>query len=430
MALAERYSHPSAIQPISTIPCYDATPLLYPQQTDDRPPCYSPYLTITPSNFRVPESTVPCYSRMQEVQPPKTGDTPTYYDTASLDKPEETAASTDQGNRGIWYPKVPSIQTCQEQRYSPYHLPPQEPPTHHFSHPEHTSCPAPAMPLPQLFTDALTGNQPLTRNRASYYGYPICYPRIFPGFCSDQNNNSFSTRAPLPSPAGFNNCSILSLPSISWNSIHTADVLTEEIGYRVPSSHHDESDPLNLSYASSGHFNVLCADIGVHPFNYSQKVAEKSIPMSGLVSQVPQSSTSNDLSSCKQASLKNSCNVIQTPKGDIYQCKTCSLMFTTTATYNKHCRKCGTTKRIYSCNICSKLFNDKKVMVVHRRIHTGEKPFQCAYCMQTFSDNSCKTKHERTHTKERPYQCEECGFRFTQSGNLKRHKRNVHKVTM
>ena len=37
------------------------------------------------------------------------------------------------------------------------------------------------------------------------------------------------------------------------------------------------------------------------------------------------------------------------------------------------------------CNICGKIFNDKRNLVSHEKFHTNVKPFQCNFC-----DKRCK----------------------------------------
>uniref|UniRef100_A0ABM5FGF4 Zinc finger and SCAN domain-containing protein 9-like n=1 Tax=Pogona vitticeps TaxID=103695 RepID=A0ABM5FGF4_9SAUR len=86
-------------------------------------------------------------------------------------------------------------------------------------------------------------------------------------------------------------------------------------------------------------------------------------------------------------------------------------------------RRLHTGEKPYKCIFCGKDFRRSAHLYQHHRIHTGEKPYKCADCGKSFNDKSTFLKHRRTHTGDKPYKCTSCGKSFIQSSHLSRHLR-------
>jgi KRAB domain-containing zinc finger protein len=77
----------------------------------------------------------------------------------------------------------------------------------------------------------------------------------------------------------------------------------------------------------------------------------------------------------------------------------------------------------YACKFCAKTFKKIEEVVVHERVHTGEKPLSCGFCEKTFIQLSNKKRHELLHTGEKPHCCQFCVKNFRVQSNMKVHEK-------
>uniref|UniRef100_A0A8C6CKZ8 Zinc finger protein 783 n=1 Tax=Moschus moschiferus TaxID=68415 RepID=A0A8C6CKZ8_MOSMO len=81
------------------------------------------------------------------------------------------------------------------------------------------------------------------------------------------------------------------------------------------------------------------------------------------------------------------------------------------------------TAKVYHCSECLRFFQQRKSLLLHQRLHTGNNQGwpACPYCGKAFRRPSDLFRHQRIHTGERPYRCPQCGRAFNRNHHLAVH---------
>ncbi|XP_058021622.1 zinc finger protein 300-like [Ahaetulla prasina] len=80
-------------------------------------------------------------------------------------------------------------------------------------------------------------------------------------------------------------------------------------------------------------------------------------------------------------------------------------------------------KRLSKCSECGKSFAYRSLLLIHRKLHTGNGSHLCFLCGNSFPGMWSFAKHLRSHPGLRPYKCGECGERFAKGSDLGAHQR-------
>ncbi|KAJ8984122.1 hypothetical protein NQ317_017332, partial [Molorchus minor] len=120
-----------------------------------------------------------------------------------------------------------------------------------------------------------------------------------------------------------------------------------------------------------------------------------------------------------------------------FQCKweKCYQMYDSQSSLVKHIEKShvelkrGDEFTCYweNCPRSTKPFNARYKLLIHMRVHSGEKPNKCPFkgCNKAFSRLENLKIHQRSHTGERPYLCQyaNCPKSFSNSSDRAKHQR-------
>lgn len=109
-----------------------------------------------------------------------------------------------------------------------------------------------------------------------------------------------------------------------------------------------------------------------------------------------------------------------------WKCPTCDKCFARRDVMKRHCNIHINDRRFF-CDQCPKRFLYLYELNRHRRTHTGEKRFECHLCGKRLTQMTGLKRHLDTHKGDKPYSCNICKKKFCRKSVLVKHMERRHK---
>ena len=109
-------------------------------------------------------------------------------------------------------------------------------------------------------------------------------------------------------------------------------------------------------------------------------------------------------------------------------CSKCNKNFNTKDILRKHDKSVHAESRNFVCDYCGKGFKRADGLKEHLRTHNTDdsEKAECSVCGKLLSSRKALQIHMRIHENIVPFMCETCGKSFRQQSNLKSHVINIH----
>lgn len=118
------------------------------------------------------------------------------------------------------------------------------------------------------------------------------------------------------------------------------------------------------------------------------------------------------------------------PQREVHMCTVCDYKSMNKYHYQRHFKSHFTEEKRFMCEFCDYRTNLQSSIIVHRRIHTKEKPYVCDIenCQYRCAQKTAMTIHQLSHNPEKNTQfCHLCSFKTVNKYLFKAHV-NKHKL--
>ncbi|XP_068625971.1 oocyte zinc finger protein XlCOF6-like [Battus philenor] len=113
-----------------------------------------------------------------------------------------------------------------------------------------------------------------------------------------------------------------------------------------------------------------------------------------------------------------------------YKCNVCSKAYILKSLLMYHIKKSHLMERNCQCNECGFRFFSKKALKAHMVKHTGKRIFACEVCHKAYARKYTLREHMRIHSNDRRFKCDVCSVTFVQKCSLKSHLLSNHGISM
>nr|Q92670.2 PUTATIVE PSEUDOGENE: RecName: Full=Putative zinc finger protein 75C; AltName: Full=Zinc finger protein 75C pseudogene [Homo sapiens] len=105
-----------------------------------------------------------------------------------------------------------------------------------------------------------------------------------------------------------------------------------------------------------------------------------------------------------------------------FKCQDCGKIFRVSSDLIKH-QRIHTEEKLYKCQQCDRRFRWSSGLNKHFMTHQGINPYRCSWYGKSISYDTNLQTHQRIHTGEKPFKCHECGKIFIHKSNLIKYQR-------
>ncbi|CAD5121464.1 unnamed protein product [Dimorphilus gyrociliatus] len=106
-----------------------------------------------------------------------------------------------------------------------------------------------------------------------------------------------------------------------------------------------------------------------------------------------------------------------------YKCDQCSKHFKSENTLSRHKQEIHDQIRNWKCDICNSAFFNKYSLTHHALVHTGERKYSCNMCSKSFMRKGHLVAHKKAHlpSDKKEFKCSDCNAVYAYKSSLREH---------